>query len=67
MKSTLKDFVWTLLVLIEFVGFIFIIGLAGGVDQDMVSISDGIKRFAVAGVVMLAAGLALFFVSKDEN
>ena len=67
MKDTLRDFIGALLALIEFIGFILIIGFAGGVDQDMISIADGYKRFLVVGGIMVAAGLALYFLSRDDK
>ena len=67
MKDTLRDFIGALLALIEFIGFILIIGFAGGVDQDMISIGDGYKRFLVVGGIMVAAGLALYFLSRDDK
>lgn len=67
MKDTLRDFIGALLALIEFIGFVLIIGFAGGVDQDMISITDGYKRFLVVGGIMVAAGLALYFLSRDDK
>lgn len=67
MKDSIKDFVGTIMVFIEFVGFILVIGTAGGVDQDMISITDGWKRFLVIGIVMAIAGLVLYRIIKDDD
>ena len=67
MKDSIKDFIGTILVFIEFIGFILLIGTAGGVDQDMIPICDGYKRFLIIGVAMIAAGLALRYVIKYDD
>jgi len=67
MKDSIKDFIGTILVLVEFIGFILLIGTAGGVDQDMISLCDGYKRFLIIGVAMIAAGLALRYVIKYDD
>lgn len=67
MKDSIKDFIGTILVLVEFIGFILLIGTAGGVDQNMISLGDGYRRFLVIGVVMIAAGLVLRFVITHDD
>lgn len=67
MKDSIKDFIGTILVLVEFIGFILIIGTAGGVDQDMISLGDGYRRFLVIGAAMIVAGLVLKFVIAHDD
>lgn len=67
MKDSIKDFIGTILVFIEFIGFVLLIGTAGGVDQDMISLCDGYKRFLIIGIVMLAAGAVLYRIIKNDD
>ena len=67
MKDSIKDFIGTILVLIEVFGFILLIGFVGGVDQNVLTVSECAKRLCVVGAVMLAAGLALYRIIKDDD
>lgn len=67
MKDSIKDFIGTILVFVEVIGFILIIGTAGGVDQDMISLGDGYRRFLVIGATMIVAGLVLKFVIAHDD
>lgn len=67
MKDSIKDFIGTILVFVEVIGFILLIGTAGGVDQNMISLGDGYRRFLVIGVAMIAAGLALRFIIAHDD
>lgn len=67
MKDSIKDFIGTILVFVEFIGFVLLIGTAGGVDQDMISLCDGYKRFLIIGIVMLAAGAVLYRIIKNDD
>lgn len=67
MKDTLVNFLGTVLVLLEIIGFILLIGTAGGVDQDVLSIGEGTKRILIIGGVMVLAGIALYGLIKNDD
>lgn len=67
MKDTLVNFLGTVLVLLEIIGFILLIGTAGGVDQDVLSIGEGTKRILIIGGAMVLAGIALYGLIKNDD
>ncbi len=67
MKDTLVNFIGTVLVLLEIIGFILLIGTAGGVDQDVLSIGEGTKRILIIGGAMVLAGIALYGLIKNDD
>lgn len=67
MKATIKDFIGSALVLIEGLCFVLIFGFVGGLDQDAMTVGECAKRVGIIGVVMLAVGLALFFLCKNDD
>lgn len=67
MKYSIKDFVGTLLTLVEVIGFILLIGFAGGVDQDMISITEGYKRITIDAGVMVICGLILVAIARSDD
>ena len=62
-----KQFLGTLLVMAEVIGFILIFGIAGGVEQDSLTIADGIKYWLICGGVMFVIGLVIYVLCLTDR
>ena len=66
MKADIKDVFGVLLILAEFGLFVLVIGFAGGVDQNLITIGEGMKGIGIAVGVMLVIGFVISRIAKDE-
>ena len=67
MMEAIKNFVGTLMMLAEVVGFVLIFGIAGGVERNSLTISEGIKYWLICGGVMAVIGLAIWLLCKSDT
>lgn len=66
-SKAIKEFVGTLMMFAEVVGFIMIFGIAGGVEQDSLTISEGIKYWLICGGVMFVIGLGIYILCLTDK
>lgn len=62
----MKDLVIGVCTILELVGFIVLCGIYGGIDQDKLTIAEGVKDVIIVGVVMLIAGVILY-MNRDKE
>lgn len=67
MMGAIKEFIGSLLILGEVVLFILIIGIAGGIDQNMLTISEGLKRIGILAAVMAVTAAGIYFMVRNED
>ena len=67
MTDTIRDFFGTLFTLIEFVAFITLWGIAGGVEQDTIPLAEGFKKILICGGVMVVVAVALVWLCKTDT
>lgn len=67
MMEAIKNFVGTLMMLAEVVGFVLIFGIAGGVERNSLTISEGIKYWLICGGVMAVIGFAIWLLCMSDS
>lgn len=67
MTDTIRDFLGTLFSLIEFICFIMLWGIAGGVEQDTIPLAESLKKILICGAVMAVVALALVWLCKTDT
>ena len=67
MKDSIKDFLGTIFVFAEIIGFILVIGFAGSIDQNLMTIKDGIIRIIICGGAMAVIGLGLYLLCRGDE
>jgi 3-keto-L-gulonate-6-phosphate decarboxylase len=62
MKDLLVDFI----AIMELVGMIALVGICGGIDQDTMTVADGIKNAIIITVLMLI-GAGILWLTRDRE
>lgn len=63
MKNVLAVICFALII----VAFFGLVGTVGALDQDMISLATSVKRSAVLIVVLVAAGLGLWRLEREDD
>lgn len=67
MKSSFKEVIASISVVVVVICIIAIIGLAGSVDVDKMTINECIKKMLVVAVIMAIAVFSLVKCCKEKN
>ena len=65
--DVIKEFVVTILALVEIVGFVLIIGFAGGVDMGDCTLTEGFQRILITMGAMAVAGVLIFLMCRENK
>ena len=63
MKNVLAVICFTLII----VAFFGLVGTMGALEQDMITLATSVKRSAVLIVVLVAAGLGLWRLEREDD
>lgn len=66
-SRVILEFIGTLLLLAEVVGFVMIIGYVGSIEQNIFTIAEGTKRILIVGVIMAVIGAVIYLMCREDR
>ena len=63
----MKNFIFDFIVIMEIVGVIALCGIGGGVEQNLMPMSDGILYVGIVGGLMAVGAGVLWFTREKEQ
>ena len=65
-KIYLNDVLVTFAIISMFMAIIYMVGIAGGVDADLLSLSQATKRY-IAALIVLAVDVIIFIKAEKDD
>lgn len=62
----MKDLLLSLIAIMEIIGFIVLVAIFGGVDQDGLTLAQGVKYFLITAGIM-ALGALILYKERDTE